>query len=117
MEHIMVETKDGVRTLTLNRPERLNAINETLSNEIIQAISEASADDEVRVIVITGSGRGFCAGLDLNDYAKRKADTSSRHQKLDDLGWVGHQALGIVHCDKPVIAAINGIAAGAGLSL
>lgn len=117
MEHIMVETKDGVRTLTLNRPERLNAINETLSNEIIQAISEASADDEVRVIVITGSGRGFCAGLDLNDYAKRKADTSSRYQKLDDLGWVGHQALGIVHCDKPVIAAINGIAAGAGLAL
>jgi 2-(1,2-epoxy-1,2-dihydrophenyl)acetyl-CoA isomerase len=117
MEHIIIETKDGVRTLTLNRPERLNAVNDTLSKEIIQAISEASADDEVRVIVITGSGRGFCAGLDLTDYAKRNPDAQSRHQKLDELGWVGHQALGIVHCDKPVIAAINGIAAGAGLAL
>jgi len=117
MEHIIVETKDGVRKLTLNRPERLNAVNDTLSNEIIQAISEASADDEVRVIVITGSGRGFCAGLDLTDRAKRNPDAQSRHQKLDELGWVGHQALGIVHCDKPVIAAINGIAAGAGLAL
>ncbi|WP_284036831.1 enoyl-CoA hydratase/isomerase family protein [Neobacillus sp. 114] len=117
MEHILVETQNGVRTLTLNRPERLNAVNDKLSAEIIQAIAEASADDEVRVIVITGSGRGFCAGLDLSDYAKRDRSTFSRHEKLDDLGWVGHQALGIVHCDKPVIAAINGIAAGAGLAL
>jgi 2-(1,2-epoxy-1,2-dihydrophenyl)acetyl-CoA isomerase len=117
MEHILVDTQGGVRTLTLNRPERLNAVNNKLSTEIIQAIADASADDEVRVVVITGSGRGFCAGLDLTDYAKRDASSESRHKKLDDLGWVGHQALGIVHCDKPVIAAINGIAAGAGLAL
>ncbi|RJS50050.1 enoyl-CoA hydratase/isomerase family protein [Bacillus sp. PK3_68] len=117
MEHIIVDTQNGVRTLTLNRPERLNAVNDKLSMEIIETIEEASADDEVRVLVITGSGRGFCAGLDLSDYSKRNPSTYSRHKKLDDLGWVGHQALGIVHCDKPVIAAINGIAAGAGLAL
>lgn len=117
MEHILIETKDGVRTLTLNRPDRLNAINDTLSNEIILAISEASNDDEVRVIVITGSGKGFCSGLDLTDYANRTLVAPSRSQKLDELGWVGHQALGIVHSDKPVIAAINGTAAGAGLAL
>ena len=117
MEHILVETQNGVRTLTLNRPERLNAVNDKLSAEIIQAISEASADDEVRVIVITGSGKGFCAGLDLTEFAKRDKSADSRHKTLDNLGWVGHQALGIVHCDKPVIAAINGIAAGAGLAL
>ncbi|HWK21494.1 MAG TPA: enoyl-CoA hydratase/isomerase family protein [Ureibacillus sp.] len=117
MEHILIETKDGVRTLTLNRPERLNAVNDTLSKEIILAISEASNDDDVRVIVITGSGRGFCSGLDLTDSAKRSLDEQTRSQKLDELGWVGHQALGIVQCDKPVIAAINGTAAGAGFAL
>ncbi|QCR31050.1 enoyl-CoA hydratase/isomerase family protein [Lysinibacillus sp. SGAir0095] len=117
MEHIIVETKDGVRTLTLNRPERLNAVNDTLSKEIILAISDASADDDVRVIVITGSGRGFCSGLDLTDNAKRNSEAPSRYKKLDELGWVGHQALRIVHSDKPVIAAINGTAAGAGLAL
>lgn len=116
MEHIIVDTEDGVRTLTLNRPERLNAINDRLSTEIIQAIAQASTDDEVRVIVITGSGRGFCAGLDLSDYSKRDPSTYTRHKRLDDLGWVGRLALGIVHCDKPVIAALNGTAAGAGLA-
>lgn len=116
MKHIIVETNDGVRTLTLNRPERLNAINDTLSNELIQAFSEASLDDEVRVVVITGSGRGFCSGSDLTENAEG-SETQTRSEKLDELGWVGHQALGIVHCDKPVIAAINGTAAGAGLAL
>ena len=74
MEHIIVRWGPYTNT---KQPERLNAVNDTLSNEIIQAISEASADDEVRVIVITGSGRGFCAGLDLTDYAKRSPDTQS----------------------------------------
>ena len=117
MEHIIIETQDHVRTITLNRPERLNAVNDTLSKEIILAITEASADDDVRVIVITGSGKGFCSGLDLTDYAKKASVEPSRFQKLDELGWVGHQALEIVHSDKPVIAAINGTAAGAGLAL
>ena len=117
MEHILSETQNGVRILTLNRPERLNAVNDQLSEEIIQAIQDASKDDEVRVIVITGKGRGFCAGLDLTDFAKKDRSALSRHKELDELGWVGHQALSIVHSDKPVIAAINGIAAGAGFAL
>ncbi|EZH66648.1 enoyl-CoA hydratase/isomerase family protein [Geomicrobium sediminis] len=117
MEHILVETKDGVRTLKLNRPERLNAVNSQLSLEIVQAFKEASLDDEVRAVIVTGNGRGFCAGLDLEDLGNRKASEKTRHETLDDLGWVGHQALGIVQCDKPVIAAINGVAAGAGFAL
>jgi 2-(1,2-epoxy-1,2-dihydrophenyl)acetyl-CoA isomerase len=117
MEELVIDTQDGVRTLILNRPERLNALNDQLRSKMERALTEASADDEVRVVVITGKGRAFCAGLDLVDLDKRKLSGSSRHGRLDDLGWVGRQALGIVNCDKPVIAAINGVAAGAGFSL
>lgn len=117
MENLIISTSDGVRTLTLNRPERLNAINDNLSAQLQVAVTEASSDDEVRVIVITGNGPGFCAGLDLSDYAASRLSRTTRHEQYDDLGWVGRQAIGLVHCDKPVIAAINGVAAGAGLAL
>jgi 2-(1,2-epoxy-1,2-dihydrophenyl)acetyl-CoA isomerase len=125
--HLLIETTPGgVRTLTLNRPERLNAFNDTLAEELPVALAESSRDDEARVIVITGAGRGFCAGLDLSPenigldtegIGRRRASERSRHDRLDDLGWVGRQALALVNCDKPVIAAINGPAAGAGLAL
>lgn len=114
MEELLIDTQNGVRTLTLNRPERMNAIHDAFSTQIEQALQQASADDGVRVVVITGKGKAFCAGLDLT-MAQDKSTT--RHEQLDEMGWVGRQALGIVHCDKPVIAAINGVAAGAGLSL
>jgi 2-(1,2-epoxy-1,2-dihydrophenyl)acetyl-CoA isomerase len=120
-KHILVDlTSAGVCTLTLNRPERLNAVNLDLANELPQAIEAASADDAVRVIVITGAGRGFCAGLDLSpENLGRRQDSrqESRKARLDNLGWVGRQAVAIVNSDKPVIAAINGAAAGAGLGL
>jgi 2-(1,2-epoxy-1,2-dihydrophenyl)acetyl-CoA isomerase len=116
MDELLIDTKDGVRTLTLNRPERLNAINNELSSQLEKALTQASSDDEVKVVVITGNGRGFCTGLDLADQAARSVNRT-RHQQLDDLAWVGRLTLGIVHCDKPVIAAINGIAAGAGFAL
>jgi 2-(1,2-epoxy-1,2-dihydrophenyl)acetyl-CoA isomerase len=115
---LLVQTAQGVRTITLNRPERLNALNAALAEAIQAAIAEASVDDAVRVIVLTGAGHGFCAGLDLsNADAAAALDGQSRHTKLDVLGWVGRQALALTMCDKPIIAAINGPAAGAGLSL
>jgi 2-(1,2-epoxy-1,2-dihydrophenyl)acetyl-CoA isomerase len=117
MEVLKIHDEDGVRTLTLNRPDRLNAMNDALSSQLLGALAEASKDDTVRVVVITGTGRGFCTGLDLTEANEMFARIKSRHQKLDELGWVGHQALTIVNCDKPVIAAINGMAAGAGLAL
>ncbi|KAB2328356.1 enoyl-CoA hydratase [Cytobacillus depressus] len=117
MKELMVETQNGVRTLTLNRPERLNAITPSLHLQLEQALSEAAVDDDVRVVVITGAGRGFCAGLDLLERKNQETSSISRSERLDELRWVGRQALGIVHCDKPVIAAINGIAAGAGFAL
>ncbi len=119
--HLLVDTTEqGVRTITLNRPEKLNAVNHQLSEEIYRSIDEASEDDAVRVLVITGAGRGFCAGLDLdpaNVAQVMTTNNASRHARLEELGWVGLQALALTKCDKPVIAAINGPAAGAGLAL
>lgn len=120
-EHILVDTTPaGVRTLTLNRPERLNAVNAALMDELPQAIAAAGADEAVRALVITGAGRGFCAGLDLSpDNVKRMTSTNgaSRASRLDDLAWVGQWVLAVTNCPLPVIAALNGVAAGAGLGL
>lgn len=120
-QHILIDvTPGGVCTMTLNRPERLNAVNEQLSKELPLAIEDVSSRDEVRIVVITGAGRGFCAGLDLSKENLAQRSTrgeQSRKARLDDLGWVGRQALGIANSDKPFIAALNGPAAGAGLGL
>lgn len=107
----------GVMTLTLNRPERLNALNGALQSALIEALLHGSRDDRVRAIVITGEGRGFCAGLDLSDSASFDRSRQTRQERYDEYGWVGRLALAIVHNDKPVLAAINGTAAGAGLAL
>jgi 2-(1,2-epoxy-1,2-dihydrophenyl)acetyl-CoA isomerase len=112
---LVVDTDRGVRTIILNRPERLNAVNPLLSVEFPAAMAEAAADESVRVVVIAGAGRGFCAGLDLTDPARPRG--GSRGETLDDLAWVGRWVLAVTQCDKPVIAAMHGAAAGAGLGL
>ena len=116
-EMILTEDRDRVRTIALNRPERLNAMVDQMMDEAIEALQEADRDDDVNVIVITGSGRGFCAGLDLIARLNAPPRTPSRRQRLDDFSWVGRQALVMASVNKPVVAAINGAAAGAGLSL
>lgn len=121
-EHLLIgATPAGVCTITLNRPEKFNAVNSQLAEELPRAVNEASQDETVRVIVITGAGKGFCAGLDLTDPATMKAFQKglalTRKDRLDDLQWVGRWALALTNCDKPVIAAINGPAAGAGFGL
>lgn len=115
-EHLLVDKgNDGVCTITLNRPDRLNAVNVRLSQELPDAIERASVDDDVRVIVITGSGRAFCSGLDLSD--PEAVRTSTRKERLDPMRWVGRWVLAITQCDKPIVAAVNGTAAGAGFGL
>jgi 2-(1,2-epoxy-1,2-dihydrophenyl)acetyl-CoA isomerase len=115
-EHLLVDTaQSGVRTITLNRPERLNAVNPRLADELPYAIEEAARDDAVRVVVVTGAGRGFCSGLDLSEPAK--LPEGNLHERLDPLAWVGRWVVTAVRCEKPLIAAINGATAGAGFGL
>jgi len=114
--HLLIDTTAaGVRTITLDRPGRLNAVNPRLADELPAAVDEAARSDAVRVVVITGAGRGFCAGLDLAEPTTIGA--GNRAERLDSLAWVGRWVLAIVGCEKPVIAAVNGAAAGAGFGL
>ena len=116
-EEITAELSDHVLTITLNRPERLNAFTETMGNELIAAFDEADVDDAVRAIVVTGAGRGFCAGADLG----RGSETFTRrgHDDPDSIprDGGGRLTLRIFDCRKPVIAAINGPAVGVGATM
>jgi 2-(1,2-epoxy-1,2-dihydrophenyl)acetyl-CoA isomerase len=115
---VTVERFDHVSLITLNRPSRLNALNKELQLAILAAFEEAKSDDSVRAIVLTGAGRGFCAGADISGAGAWTPDTNvSQETLLDEYGWVGKQALGVFGVDKPTIAAVNGVSVGAGMSL
>ena len=114
--HLRVETNDaGVRTITLDRADKLNAVNDALARSLVSAFDDAGRDDAVRVIVITGAGRAFCAGLDIS--APPEIPTATLADRLDPYAWVGRWVQGVIACEKPVIAAVNGPAAGAGFGL
>jgi enoyl-CoA hydratase/carnithine racemase len=119
-ETITVERRGQIAVLTLNRPDRLNAINRAMISELSAGVAALKADDEVRALVVIGAGRGFCAGADLmgaGPVATGKApESTNQFERLDELGWVGRWATMWAHFDKPVIGAINGVAAGAGMS-
>ncbi len=113
---LRVERDGGVLVLTLDRPERLNALDASLRDEIPVALDAAQRDADVRVVVLTGVGRGFCSGVDLSS-PRPATDAGPPDDPIDELGWVGRQALAVHGFDKPTIAAVNGVAAGAGMSL
>lgn len=119
-ETITVELRGHVAVLTLNRPDRLNALSPALRDEVTGAIGALKADDEVRAVVLTGAGRGFCAGADLTGPGPvatgRVEEPVSQDGRLDEEGWVGRWATMWAGLDKPLIGAINGVAAGAGMS-
>ena len=116
-ENLTLERDDQIAVVTLNRPEKLNAIDRTLHLEMMDACAELRDDDGIRVIIFTGAGRGFCSGADLTADRSRP-DNPSRAERLDEYNWVGLQALMIYRdLDKPTIAAVNGVAAGAGMGL
>ena len=124
-ETIKYEVKDKILTITLNRPDRLNAFTGQMMNDLISAFDSASKDDEVRVVIVTGEGRGFCAGADLGaGEATFNRDENPRAKKTDDeenLEWLrdggGRTTLAIYDCSKPIIAAINGPAVGVGVTM
>ncbi len=121
MPELLVEKKDHVATLTLNRPERMNAISTTLLGLLGEALKDCDDDGSVRVIVLTGAGRGFCSGLDLKDAAAGTGIGGSG--VLSAGGFASHissreiPTVTLHRIDTPVICAINGPAAGYGLDL
>ena len=110
-ETIQYMNVDGVATITLARPDTLNAFNRTMNREITAAVKEAGKDNRVRCLVFTGAGRGFCSGQDLSD-----VDENMDHGQVlrEQYGPMMKQ---IMSLEKPVVAAVNGVAAGAGFSL
>ena len=110
------ETKDGVLTLTLNRPEALNALTGTMLKGLAEAVAKAGRDKAVRVIVLAGAGRAFSAGADLGDVKKRMKDGTFEHG--DELRKTFNPLiLAIRRVEKPVVCVVQGTAAGAGASL
>jgi 2-(1,2-epoxy-1,2-dihydrophenyl)acetyl-CoA isomerase len=112
---IEVEQRDGVTWITLNRPDRLNAMNVELIDEVLDALEVAEKDDDVRVVVMTGAGRGFCAGGDLGGVADVDRE-QSLDEKVADLRRHTRSSELLHGMDKITIAAVNGPCAGAGLS-
>jgi 2-(1,2-epoxy-1,2-dihydrophenyl)acetyl-CoA isomerase len=115
MPDILWSTADGVATITLNRPEVLNSFTRSMARELCDALSRAGGDDTIRAVVLTGAGRGFCAGQDL-------AEAAPPDRPMPDLGDIVRDSYNPVirairRLEKPVVCAVNGVAAGAGANL
>lgn len=109
---ILIEQHDGIATVTLNRPEKLNALNEEMYTQLTEGFDALAADDAVRAVIVTGAGRGFCSGSDVggmlkSDLVSGRARLQRRHRMIRNL----------VNIEKPVIAAVRGPVAGIGFSL
>jgi len=107
--------EEGIAIVYLNRPEALNALNETMKNELIHALKETEEDDEIRVIILTGRGRGFCAGADLSRFMEIQ-ESDKGHRKKSRFGSVDFPRA-FIQYPKPMIAAINGPSYGFGFTV
>jgi enoyl-CoA hydratase/carnithine racemase len=128
-ETIIYDVADNILTITLNRPDKLNAFNATMQRELIDAFDAADKDDNIRVIIVTGAGRAFCAGADLSSGAdtfdrearrgpvRRLPDGSVDYSDPNARDGGGQVTLRIFKCLKPVIAAVNGAAVGIGVTM
>jgi enoyl-CoA hydratase/carnithine racemase len=130
-KEIITDVADNILTITLNRPEKLNAFTGTMMHEMIDAFQTANKDDAIRCIIVTGAGRGFCAGADLSagastfDATQRRDRPERNAGPVDQVNWSdervrdggGRLTLEIYECLKPVIAAVNGPAVGIGVTM
>jgi 2-(1,2-epoxy-1,2-dihydrophenyl)acetyl-CoA isomerase len=120
-EDLIYEVKDGVAIITLNRPERLNALSDPMVDGLARAVSAASEDDQVRAVIVTGAGRGFCSGRDVSRAQDTKERESQQKPSVADARYnlrrIHRIAAAVERLDKPYIAAVNGPAAGAGMDL
>jgi enoyl-CoA hydratase/carnithine racemase len=113
-KNLILKKEGGIATITLNRPEKLNALNGELTQEVIRVCSEVGQDEDVRVVIITGAGRAFCSGADLSS-SDFKVDSSAAGLKMMETAT--QIIMGIRNMPKPVIAAVNGPAVGGGCNL
>jgi len=118
---ILFAREGGVATLTLNRPDRLNALTSKMYQEIRAIAEQIKRDDRIKALIITGSGKGFCAGCEISElsgtFVTSRTGTSASESRFDTLQQIGEIALDMADVDKPVIAAINGMAVASGLSI
>ncbi len=120
-EHILYDVADGIATITLNRPERLNAFDDLMLSEWLDAIERSDADRDVRAIILTGAGRGFCSGMDVSHEVggegilQTQDSVAARRHSLRNRVHPIPRAL--IQLEKPYIAAVNGAAVGAGMDM
>ena len=121
-DSVLIDLTDGVMTVTLNEPESMNALSPGISGGLLDAIDEASRNDDARVMLLTGAGRGFCAGATVGAGGFGGSDNSqtagpSRHARMDRHSGSVATVEAFSGCDVPIIAAVNGAAAGAGFGI
>ena len=108
---ILVSVENHIAVVTFNRPEKLNAVTGEMAQRFLKIIAEMRSDDNVKVVIVTGAGSAFCSGADLSSLVETK------RQRWELIRPIGYQVLALTKLEKPTIAAINGVAAGIGLSM
>jgi 2-(1,2-epoxy-1,2-dihydrophenyl)acetyl-CoA isomerase len=116
-QHLLLDRADGIATVTLNRPDKLNAYTVDMGEEIVDVFDALRDDEAVRAIILTGAGRGFCAGVDLDHLQEQASGTPTSGPRLGEERLVTEFPLTLLNYPKPVIAAINGHAIGVGITM
>jgi 2-(1,2-epoxy-1,2-dihydrophenyl)acetyl-CoA isomerase len=114
-EDLIIEKRDGIATITLNRPDKLNSVTIEMAERMVRELEQMNKDDETKVIVLTGTGRAFCSGADIS--GPLITSDTLRIARLEPFPWITPLFYKIYECDKPTIAALNGIVTGTGFGL